>query len=195
MHSDEAGMTELAKRVAEGLARLESADLETRVRAVEALARCSEAIVDRVAQVAAEDEAARFLVFERIRGFGSLSVAAVERVYREAEDASLRLMSASVLLELGNRAGVPDLMAALGDQGQRLSTAALSLSDAGIEEAAGPIEEALMACDFADRRMLDDLATSLRRLRNPLPERVQERLSRVEPAWFRESLLGRLGPY
>ncbi|MEV8532140.1 hypothetical protein [Streptomyces sp. NPDC051211] len=188
-------MTELVQRVAEGLARLESADLETRVRAVEELARCSEAIVDRVAQVAAKDEDARFLVFERIGRFGSLSVAAVERVYREAEDASLRLMSASVLLEMGNRAGVPDLMAALGDQGDRLWTAALSLSDAGIAEAAGPIEEALLACDLADTRMLDCLATSLRRLRKPLPERVQERLSCVEPAWFRDSLLGRLGPY
>ncbi|MEV6733074.1 MULTISPECIES: HEAT repeat domain-containing protein [unclassified Streptomyces] len=181
---------ELSENVEGALAGLASPDLATRVGAVEALAVCSSAIAAQVAALFETDEEARSLVFERLGRFGSLMVEPLEDVYRKAEDQGLRRMSASALTYLGSDAGVPSLMAALAAGDPDLCMAAITLSSAGVSQAAGPIEEALLACDLSDTRTLECLVSSLRRLNHPMAENVRLRLSGVEPGWMRDSLLG-----
>ncbi|MBW5482299.1 hypothetical protein GPJ59_10490 [Streptomyces bambusae] len=179
----------LVQRFAGAVVGLESCEIATCIRSVEELARCVAELVDRVADVAVQDEDVRFLVFERIGRFGSLAVPAVERVYREAQDADLRLMSASVLLDMGSSVGVPDLMEALGERGQPLYTGALSLSAAGIEAAAGPIERALLATDPTDTATIDCLTLALCNLGGRVSPAVIEHVSAVEPDWRRNAFL------
>ncbi|WP_406180392.1 hypothetical protein [Streptomyces sp. NBC_01006] len=181
---------ELSENVEGALAGLASPDLATRVGAVETLAVCSSVIAEQVAALFEADEEARFLIFERLGRFGSLMVEPLEGVYRKAEDRSLRRMSASALTYLGSHAGVPSLMEAIAVGDPDLCMAAISLSSAGVSEAVGPIEGALLACDLSDTRTLECLVSSLRRLNHPMAENVRLRLSEVEPNWLRDSLLG-----
>ncbi|MFD4319853.1 hypothetical protein [Streptomyces sp. NPDC058548] len=179
----------LSMRVKDALDALESPDLESRVRAVEDLAACSSAIAERVAGSFEADEEARHLIFERLGRFGSLMVAPMERVYREAGDERLKLMSASALLHMGNSVGVASLLAAITAGNPNLCMAATSLSSTGVIAAAEPIENALLECELSDFKTLECLTSSLRRLKRETPERVRLRLSEIEPKWLRDSLL------
>ncbi len=180
---------ELSMEIERALDSLGAPDLESRVRAVEELAACSSAIAERVASAFATDEEARFLIFERLGRFGSLMVAPMERVHQEAGDEGLKLMAASALTYLGSNVGVPSLMGVLKVGNPHLCLAATALSSADVSEAADPIERALLECELSDSETLVCLVSSLRRLRDSLPESVRLRLAEVEPAWLRDSLL------
>ncbi|MFJ2582666.1 hypothetical protein [Kitasatospora aureofaciens] len=180
---------ELSTRVKHALDSLESPDLESRVRAVEDLAACSSVIVERVVASFETDEEARFLIFERLGRFGSLAVDPMERVYRETDNESVRLMSASALIYMGSAVGVPSLLGVIAAGNPNLCMAATSLSSAGVAEAAEPIENALLECDISDAKTLECLVSSLRRLKHSMPESVRLRLSEIEPKWLRDSLL------
>ncbi|BBB00177.1 hypothetical protein RVR_10525 [Actinacidiphila reveromycinica] len=179
----------LSTRVENALKSLGSPDLESRVRAVDELAACSSAIIERVVASFEADEEARFLIFERLGRFGSLAVDPMVRLYREAGDESVRLMSASALIYMGCPEGVPSLMGALAAGNPHLCMAATSLSSAGVSEAAGPIENALLECDISDVKILECLTASLRRLKHPLSESARLLLSGIRPQWLRDSLL------
>lgn len=181
---------ELSERVTRALDGLGSQDLASRVNAVEELATCSSDIAGRVASLFEADEEARFLIFERLGRFGSPMVKHVERIYRESKDPDLRLMSASALIYMGSNIGVPSLMAAVEAGNPKLCMAAISLSSAGVSEAAAQIEDVLLECDLSDVQTLDCLTTALRRLKHQVREEVRHRLSQVEPTWLRDSLLG-----
>ncbi|MFF0437484.1 hypothetical protein ACFYU9_35370 [Streptomyces sp. NPDC004327] len=180
---------ELPERVKRGLDGLASRDLASRVEAVEELATCSSDITARVASAFATSEEGRFLIFERLGRFGSLMIEPMERVHQEAEDQDLKLMSASALTYLGSKVGVPTLMGAIAAGNPNLCMAAISLSSAGVSEAANPIEEALLECDLADTRTVECLVSSLRRLKHAMSESVYLRLREVEPKWLRDSLI------
>ncbi|MER8181995.1 hypothetical protein [Kitasatospora sp. NPDC094015] len=182
-------MMELSERVKDALDDLGSSDLESRVRAVEELAACSSTIAAQVAASFEGDEEARSLIFERLGRFGSLMLEPMEQVYQRADDQSVKLMSASALLYMGSKVGVPSLMAAIRPGDPNLCMATISLSAAGYSEAAEPIEGALLGCDISDARTLECLASSLRKLNHPMSDRVRIRLSKVEPKWLRDSLL------
>jgi HEAT repeat protein len=181
---------ELSGRVKRALDGLASQDLAFRINAVEELAECSSDIAGRVASLFEADEEARFLVFERLGRFGSPMVKHVERMYRESEDSDLRLTAASALLYLGSNVGVPALMAAVEAGNPNLCMAAISLSSAGVSEAASPIEDVLLECDLSDAQTLECLTAALRRLKHQVREDVRHRLSQVEPTWLGNSLLG-----
>lgn len=183
-------MMELSETIGHALAALGSPDLESRVRAVEDLASCSSAIAAHVAASFETDEEARFLIFERLGRFGSLMIEPMERVYREAGDQNLKLMSASALLYMGSSVGVSSLMAAIVAGNPNLCMAAIALSSAGVSEASEPIENALLECELSDAKSLECLVSSLRRLRYSMSESVRLRLSEIEPKWLRDSLLG-----
>ncbi|MEV4433279.1 hypothetical protein [Streptomyces sp. NPDC049585] len=180
---------ELPERLEGALNGLASQDLASRVGAVEELAVCSSVIAARVATVFETDEEARFLVFERLGRFGSLMIEPMERVYRDAEDQSLKLMSASALTYLGSNIGVPSLMGAIADGNPDLCMAAIALSAAGVSEAAKPIENVLLECDLSDTQTVECLVSSLRRLKYSMSESARLRLSEIEPKWLRDSLL------
>ncbi|MFJ1796631.1 hypothetical protein [Kitasatospora griseola] len=182
-------MMELSKRVKGALDGLASSDLSSRVGAVEELAACSSAIAAHVAASFEVDEEARFLIFERLGRFGSLMIEPMERVYQQADDHSLKLMSASALLYLGSKVGVSSLMAAIRPEDPNLYMATISLASAGFSEAAEPIESALLECEISDTQTLECLVSSLRKLNYPMSDRVRLRLSEVEPKWLRDSLL------
>ena len=180
---------ELSLRVKHALDALESPDFWSRAQAVEDLAACAVAIAERVASAFAADEDARWVIAERLGGFGSLMLEPMERVYREADDEGLRQMTASLLLRMGSSVGVPSLMRAVEPGNPHLLTAAAALSRAGISEAAELIESAILECDLSDFKALDILVSSLRDLNVRMSEPVYLRLSRVEQEWFRDSLI------
>lgn len=183
-------MRELPERVKNALGALDSEDLASRVQAVEELAACSSEVAASVAAAFEKDQEARHLIFERLGRFGSVIVAPMQRVYQEAVDEELKLMSASALLYLGSDIGVASLMTALTAGHPRLCTAAISLAAAGVAEAAAPVEQALAEVPLSDTKTLECLVSSLRQLGSPLSERTRLRLSGVEPGWLRDSLLG-----
>ncbi|RSS83978.1 HEAT repeat domain-containing protein [Streptomyces sp. WAC06614] len=180
---------DVSERVERALAGLAVQDLECRVRAIEELAACSSIIAGHVASAFEEDEEARFLIFERLGRFGSLMIEPLERVYREAGEPGLKLMSASALTYLGSYEGISSLLEAIKAGNPNLCMAALSLSAAGVSEAVAPIENVLLECDLSDVQALECLVSSLRRLNHPMSENVRLRLSLIEPKWLRDSLL------
>ncbi|MFD7964314.1 hypothetical protein ACFV5J_26285 [Streptomyces zaomyceticus] len=180
---------ELSWRLKNALIDLESPDLESRIRAVEDLAACSSAIAEHVAAAFEREEEAPHLITERMGRFGSLMIALMERVYREAGDEKRKLLSAAALLYMGSDVGVPSLLAATRAGSPDLCLAAAALSSAGVSEAVEPIENALLECELSDVKTLECLTASLRGLKHAMPETIRLRLSKVEPKWLRDSLL------
>ncbi|MFF6873668.1 hypothetical protein [Streptomyces sp. NPDC012450] len=180
---------ELSTRLKRALEALESPDLESRVWAVENLSVCSSEISERVAVAFKSEREAPHLIVERMGRFGSLMIPPLERVYREADEESFKLMAASALLDMGSNVGISSLMAAVAARGSHLCMAAMSLAAAGISEAATPIEKSLIECELSDIKTLECLTSSLRLLNHPISGETRIRLAGIEPKWLRDSLL------
>jgi hypothetical protein len=114
----------------------------------------------------------------------------IERTYREADDPDLVVLSATALIHMGSKVGVPSLMAAIDVGNPNICLAARALAAAGIHEAADLIEDALLVCELSAVHVLECLAAALRRLDHHMREDVRIRLSSVEPEWLRISLIG-----
>jgi hypothetical protein len=183
-------MMDIPEGIRKSLESLEETSLGSRVRAVEELARYSQAIASRVAALFEDDEEARPLVFERLGRFGSLMVEPMERVFRDAADETLKHKSASALLYLGSDIGASLLLGAVRVGNPYCCMAAISLSAAGIVESAALIDEAIIGCELSDTKTLECLTSALRSMNHPMSEQALSHLSTVEPAWLRHSLLG-----
>ena len=170
------------------LAALRSADLQTRIEAVEALA-ASGCGVENVVQLLVDEPDGRYLVFERLGRFGSAIIAPLESALSRTTGEAEFLISAALLL-LGSNAGASVVLRTVepGDPG--LCLAVRAVTSAHLPEAGHVIEKALHTADLANFDELNCLTEGLRTLSRPLPRDIAARLSKVEPAWRRESLLG-----
>jgi hypothetical protein len=175
--------------ISAALVNLESGDVQSRVRAVEELARSLEAVATRVASSFEVDDEARSLIFERLSWFGSIIIPPMEDVFARSITPHVRLMAASALLYLGSRVGVEDLIREVVSSGPDLCMSVISLADAQIVDAIDPIEDAIISCDLSDNKIIECLVSSLKKLKMPLSQDVRARLSGVEPDWYRKSLL------
>lgn len=121
------------------LARLESRDLEHRVRAVEDLGHIMNRVIDRVIDEFAEPGPSRFLIFERLGRFGSLMVDPLEQLLERSGDADqeLQVLTAAALLALGSPLGVQVLLREVRPNQPFVCLAARILANAGIAEAPG----------------------------------------------------------
>jgi HEAT repeat protein len=182
-------MSEINDELSAALRQLDSADLEQRVRSVEALAHVSNRIVDRVIEELAKPGPARGLIFERLGRFGTVAIEPLEQLLWRSDDHELRILCAAALLYLDSKAGVQVLLDAVTPDEPLVCIAVRALSGAGVTEAASRIQNAIHECDLAQTDVLECLVSALRRLAGTLPADIQARLKAVEPAWFRDSLI------
>jgi hypothetical protein len=182
-------MSEINDELSAALRQLDSADLEQRVRAVEALAHIGNRIIDRVIEEFAKPGPTRNLIFERLGRFGTVAIEPLEQLLWQTDDHELKILSAAALLHLGSQAGIRVLFDAVTPDEPLVCIAVHALSEAGVTEAAARIENAIHQSDLSQTDVLECLVSGLRRLTGSLPTDVQERLRAVKPAWLRDSLI------
>ncbi|HTC67936.1 MAG TPA: hypothetical protein VK662_00080 [Acidothermaceae bacterium] len=170
------------------LEALGSADLQTRIEAVEALAASGRGL-ENVVQLLVDEPDGRYLVFERLGRFGSAIIAPLESARSRTAGEAEFLISAALLL-LGSHAGASVVLRTVEPGDTFLCLAVTAVTSAHLPEAGHAIEQALRTADLANFDELNCLTEGLRALSQPLPQDIVARLSKVEPAWRRESLLG-----
>jgi hypothetical protein len=127
-------------------------------------------------------------VFERLGRFGPAIVAPLDEALVGTTGEAEFLVSAAPLV-LGSRAGATVVLRTVQPGNPYLCLAVHALTSAHLAEAGHAVETALRTADLANFDELNCLTDGLRELSLPLPQDIAARLSKVEPAWRRESHL------
>jgi hypothetical protein len=169
------------------LARLESGELEEQIRALDEataiLKEFGKRLVDRY--VRCDD---RYLIAERLIRFGPFVIEPLKEVLSQAEDIELRTLSATVLLYLGDRAGVPMLIEIISSDEtfSALCLAASLLAKAQIFEVGDSIIKRLRSLTLTNRphiREIQCLLVALEKLGRTLPSDLVERFQGSDVPW------------
>lgn len=121
---------------------------------------------------------------DRLFALGPSTVPHLEALYGSSEHGYLRTCVAMLLLSLGSRSGVEDVLEALNLEDQNQFLAANKLASAGIKSAIGPIENLLRTYVFT--KPLDDslapkigsFINALKILGAEIPTDIREHLDR-----------------
>lgn len=167
------------------LARLESDSPEEQAAALdEATAMLKEfgrRVVDRF--VRCDD---RFIIWERLARFGPFVVDPLKEVLAHTADPELRGLSATVLLKLGDKTGVPVLLDIVSSDETLLCQAAARLAEAQVVEAADRMIERLRSLEFTKRLDIlgiQCLLVALKKLGRTLPADLLERFQSSDAPW------------
>lgn len=167
------------------LSRLESDDPGEQAYALdEATAILKEfgrKVVDRF--VRCED---RFIIWERLFRFGPFVIEPLQEILLHTEDPELRGLSATVLLKLGDRTGIPILLEIISSDETLLCQAAARLAEAQVVEAADCMIERLRSLDYTkklDIAGIQCLLISLKKLGRTFPPDLVERFQRPDVPW------------
>ncbi len=115
--------------------------------------------------------------------FGPSIVPELEGLYRSLEEGEARTQLAILLLYLGNKTGLQEVLAAVAPENPCAILAASKLANAGIAEAGEPIAKLLSAratsepMDFPHLASWGTLICALIKLSVPIPEEVRKRLT------------------
>jgi hypothetical protein len=174
--------------VASWMRSLWSDDLETRITSVEALAHSASTISGEVVSLLVREDEGRYLVFERLSGFGSLIIGPLEDALENSSGEARFLISAALVV-LGSPLGTEDVLRAVRAGDPDLHLAVKVLTKDRNTAAGSLIEQALRDADLDNFDELNSLTQGLRALSRAMPEDIRHRLAAVEPAWRRDSLL------
>jgi len=130
----------------------------------------------------------RYIIAERLFRFGPFVIEPLKEVLSHAEDIELRGLSATVLLYLGDRTGVPMLIEIIASD-ETFSTLCLAaglLAKAQIAEAGDSIIKRLRSLTFTNKlhiREIQCLLVALEKLGRTLPIDLVERFQGSEAPW------------
>jgi len=127
---------------------LRSGDLDRQAVALDEAARITEALTAESIRAFVDSEA-RFPIAARLFKFGPSIIPTLENLLNQPIVEDARDHAATLLLELGSKAGVPHLLSILKDNRQSSPMAALVLGKARIREAAPLIRGVLEKWDCA----------------------------------------------
>jgi hypothetical protein len=159
------------------LARLESADREVQMRALEETAEAVQKLTARSLDIL-ERTTAFFPVCERLMRFGATLTRPLEEKFAIPMDSERKTHVAMLLLYLGSRVGVEYLLTELAEGGEMAVAISIAISSAGIAEAAPLIEALLLQWDLVrDPWSATTLIICLKKLRWRFSTELIKRLS------------------
>lgn len=138
-------------------------------------------VVDRF--VRCED---RFIIWERLARFGPFVIEPLQEVLLQSEDPEVRGLSATILLKLGDKTGVPVLLDIISSDEALLCQAAARLAEAQVVEAGDRMIERLRALQFTkklDIVGIQCLLVALKKLGRTLPADLLERFQSADTPW------------
>jgi hypothetical protein len=154
-------------------------------RAAVAVERLTHAVV---ASLETAGEHGRY-VADHVHRFGTLMVEPLAALLARAEDRDTKLLCALLLLRLHSRAGVGDLLSAVGEDSDWSQRAAAALAEAGVHEAEAPIVHRLRTIPLDRGDEILALLHALQRLERTLPADLVTRFSDPQaPSSAREML-------
>jgi hypothetical protein len=159
------------------LSLLRSEDPERRSIGVERAAVAVERLTHAV--VASLETAGRNgrYVADHVHRFGTLMVEPLEALLARSQNRDTRLLCALLLLRLHSRAGVEELLSAVGEDSDWSQPAADALAEAGVHEAEAPIVHRLRTIPLERGDEITALLHALRRLERTLPADLVTRFS------------------
>lgn len=128
----------------------------------------------------------RFIIWERLARFGPFVIEPLKEVLLHTADPELRGLSATVLLKLGDKSGVPALLEIISSNETVLCQAATCLAEAQITEAGDRIIERLRSLTFTEKLHIIEiqcLLTALKKLGGVLPSDLIERFQGSDAPW------------
>jgi hypothetical protein len=174
--------------------RLLSPDLKVQTAALEEAKK----LVDGVSKAAVgglEVTDNPFIYGDWLSRLGVSIIPELEGLYRRLGEGEAKTYSAILLLYLGSKAGLADVLEAVRPGNSCAVFASIKLGSAGVAEAAVPIENLLLRyaserqLDFPSLANLGSLIDALTKLGRPIPAEVRNRLTAPGvPKWVRQYL-------
>jgi hypothetical protein len=128
-------------------------------------------------------------VADHVHRFGTSMVEPLEALLGRTEDRDTKLLCALLLLRLHSRAGVDELLAAVGAGSDWSQRVAVALAETGVHEAEAPIVHRLRTIPLDRGDEITALLHALQRLERTLPADLITRFSDPEaPIAAREML-------
>lgn len=128
----------------------------------------------------------RFIIWERLARLGPFVIGPLKEVLLHTEDPELRGLSATVLLKLEDKTGIPVLLDIIASDERLLCQAAARLAEAQVVESADLMIERLRSLDFTKKLHIvgiQCLLVALKKLGRSLPPDLVEHFLRPDVPW------------
>ena len=169
--------------VPEAISRITSAAAPDMMQGIDQSINSFDRLVPAIITRLERDASVRPFAAERLAQLGALVLSHVQAAFAKTNDQESRLYLAGVLLALGDRAGVPDLLDAVRVIGPHTCQAATWLARASVEEAAPAIAQAVRVVVSGDVDHVVCLVKALRALGSELPSDAAERFGAESSPW------------
>jgi hypothetical protein len=145
---------------------------------------------EAVNALVASPSSSRLAVASEISRFGDVVVPLLDALMTEEHEADVKIFAGTLLLHFGSRSPVEYLLSALNRRDEPTLIIATALSKAGVQEAAGPIEEMLRALDLrSDVHTAAGLIADLKNLNIEMPPDLRAKIASEASGEYRTALL------